>query len=81
LIIQQIFKENRWWWSVGVQSVFGGSGANKSGKEAGKDGQGAAGADPEYNEDEEADEDEMQARAGEKSAAAEDFREQNMIWT
>ena len=41
LITQQIFKENRWWWNVGVQTVF--SGATKAGgKEAGK-GDGAGG--------------------------------------
>lgn len=49
-------------------------------KGAPKEGQNANG-DPEYEESEEADEDELQARANEKSAALEDFKEQNLIWT
>ena len=38
----------------------------------------------EYEESEEADEDEMQARQNEKqnaNSAVEDFKEQNLIWT
>ena len=75
LVTQQAFKESRWWWTVGVQGV--GAVAKAGAKDAAKEGTDP----PEYNEEEEADEDEMQARATEKSAAAEDFREQNMIWT
>ena len=76
LVTQQAFKESRWWWTVGVQGIGAVAKAGAA-KDAAKEGTDP----PEYNEEEEADEDEMQARATEKSAAAEDFREQNMIWT
>ncbi len=68
-----MFKENRWWWNVGVQTF---QHLAKASKEPGKDqGTSISQPDPEYDEGEEADEDELQARANEKSPATEDFRE------
>ena len=88
--MQQIFKENRWWWNVGMQGVTSNNNNQNAKGKDGKDGTGG-GADDEYEEDEEADEGEMVARAVEKNAVSEDFnweiyyfqyfKEQNMIWT
>jgi len=67
-----MFKENRWWWTVGVQGA-----AYNAGTDSKKDGKEAVSIanESEYKEDEEADEDEMQARAAEKNAVSEDFKE------